>query len=364
MFKKITLVAPRCYLYSGGIERVIRETSKILIQKGYDIRIYSTALSFSLLGSHKINNIEMKNYLAFAPFHAYYIPSPLMMIDLLKETDTILHIHGVHDITALAGYCKKSNKLVVSPYYHGKGHSRFANTLWVPYRPLVKRILFEADAIIVNSNAQKVLLLRDFRIPVQKLYLVYDGVDLEGIKNVKPYEIDDKIILYVGRLERYKNVHLGIFALKYLPLEYKYVLIGQGPYANKLKEITVNNNLQDRVIFLSYQPDYIVWRWLKTASVFIHLSEVESFGMTCIEALAAGTPVVANDDGLGLRETIFLYPNQILTYKVNSEPISDLAKKIIQASEMKPINADVSIFSWERIAERLDYIYSKVLLSQ
>jgi len=129
-------------IYIGGIERVISETSKRLIQKGYNIRIYSTSLSSNLLGSHKVDNIEMKNYLAFAPSNAYYIPSPLMMINLLKETDTILHIYGIHDITALAGYCKRSNKLVISPYYHGRGHSRFASALWVPYKLLVKKSTF------------------------------------------------------------------------------------------------------------------------------------------------------------------------------------------------------------------------------
>jgi len=363
MLKKITIVSPRCPLYSGGIERVISETSKRLVQKGYNIRIYSTAISSGLLGLHKIDNVEMKNYLAFAPFNAYYVPSPLMMINLLKETDTILHIHGIHDVTAFAGYCKKSNKLVVSPYYHGGGHSRFTDTLWILYKSLIKKVLFEANAIIVNSNIQKKLLLRDFHIPIEKMHLVYDGVDLEGIRNASPYEIDNKVILYIGRLEHYKNIHLGILALKYLPSEFKFIIIGQGSYENKLREITISNNLRDRVIFLGYQPDKVVWRWLKTASIFIHLSKVESFGMTCIEALAAGTPVIANDDGLGLRETISLYPNQILVYKVNSEPISKLAENIIRASEMKPINADVSIFSWEKIADKVDYIYRKVLFS-
>jgi glycosyltransferase involved in cell wall biosynthesis len=348
----------------GGVERVTKNIYERLMLKGYyDVTIYSTTLSYQLLGWHKIKKVKIKTYFAFAPFNAYYLPSPLMFKDLLSANYDIIHIYNIHSLTAIVGYlAKKRSKLVISPYYHGRGHSRFANTLWTPYRSLVKKILFKADVIIVNSDVQKKLLLRDFRIPVKKLYLVYDGVNLEGIKDANPYEIDDKIILYVGRLERYKNVHLGILALKYLPLKFKYVIIGRGPYENKLKEITVNNNLQDRVIFLGHQPDHVVWRWLKTASVFIHLSEVESFGMTCIEALAAGCPVVANDDGLGLSETISLYPNQIFVYKVNSEPVNKLAEKIILASEMKPISADVNIFSWEKIVERIDYVYRKVLL--
>jgi len=158
--------------------------------------------------------------------------------------------------------------------------------------------------------------------------LIYDGVDVDSIQNAIPYEVNERIILYVGRLEYYKGVHLGILALKYLPPEYKLIIIGRGSYEDKLKEIVINNNLRERVVFLGYQPDKVVWRWLKTASVLIQLSKVESFCMTCIEALAAGTPVVANDDGSGLRETISLYPREILTYRAGKEPLEKLAEKL------------------------------------
>jgi glycosyltransferase involved in cell wall biosynthesis len=324
---------------------------------GYDITVYSLATSYSLLGSHEINGVRDRKYMALGP---YNLPPPQMFKGVLDSTHDIVHIYSIHALTALAGLLPKRDKLIISPYYHGIGHSKIANVLWTFYKPIAKGVLFKADVIIVNSNAQRKILLKDFRIPFQKTHLVYDGVDVEDITKAPPYEVDGKVILYVGRLERYKGIHLGILALKHLPPKFKLVIIGRGPYEKKLREIAVSNNLKDRVVFLGQQPDEVVWRWLKTASVFIHLSKVESFGMTCVEALAAGTPVVANDDGLGLRETISLFPRQILVYKVDREPISELAKKIELASTMKPVSADVSAFSWNEIVKKIHYIYEKM----
>jgi len=356
---RVLAISPRSYPYAGGVERVVKNVYERLAKRGYEITVCSLATSFQLLGLHRINGILYKKYLVFGP---YYFPSPRFFNCVMDPSYDIVHIHSIHALTAIAGLLPFKAKLLISPYYHGTGHSKTANTLWTFYRPVAKKILSKADAVVVNSNAQKKILVREYQVPLEKMYLVYDGVDVDSIQSAIPYEVNDRIILYVGRLEYYKGVHLGILALKYLPSEYKLIIIGRGSYEDKLKEIVINNNLRERVVFLGYQPDKVVWRWLKSASVFIQLSRVESFCMTCIEALTAGTPVVANDDGLGLRETISLYPSQTIVYKVDKDPVEELAKKIMQASEMKPVKADVNVFSWEKIAERMDYIYRKVLL--
>jgi len=350
----ILVISPRFHPYAGGVERVVENVYKILVKRGYNVTVCSLATSFQLLGSRKIHNILDKKYLIFGP---YYLPPPQFFKNVIENSCDIIHVHNIQALTSTVALLPTKSKLVISPYYHGGGHSKIADFLWFFYKPIAKKILSKADAVIVNSNAQKRALIQDYQIPLEKIYLVYDGIDVNAIQNATPLNVDGKIILYVGRLEYYKGVHLGILALKYLPPEYKLIVIGRGSYENKLRKIVIANNLQDRVFFLGYQPDKVVWRWLKTASVLIQLSKVESFCMTCIEALAAGTPVVANDDGLGLRETISLYPKEILTYRVGKEPLEKLAEKIRKASEMKPVKANVSVFSWENIAEKIDYIY-------
>jgi len=362
---KIAQVCPRYYPHIGGVETYVKEVSERLTKKGLEIEVLTTNPSERLPEEDVINGVDVKRYRSWAPNEAYYLPHLNMLSSLLAEQMDIIHTHNIHALTTFMAYTLHSlhtkPKFVVSPYYHGKGHTRLAQVLWVPYRPLAKKILKSADGIIVNSNAQRALIERDFKL-LSKIFTVYDGVNLTEIKNAEPFTLYNncRILLYVGRLEKYKNVHATITSMKYLPENYHLYIIGRGPFKPFLENLVQSLGLRNRVHFLGFQPDSIVHRWIKTAHVFVHLSAVESFGMTCIESLAAGTPVIANSDDLGLSETIALYPEDIMAFRVNEEPVSELARLIMEVVELKPINVDVSQFSWEVVAEGVHRIYQQI----
>lgn len=363
---RILQVCPRYYPYTGGIERVVQNVSEHLAQRNHQVTVYATDPSAKLTHIRMVKGVEVRNYFAIAPGEAYNLPHPKMLIHLLKDQGDIMHVHSVHDLTLLMAHATRklcsNSRFVVSPYYHGKGHTKAAQILWTAFRPLVRRILKDANAIIVNSKAEKTAVDMAFKASC-RTFVVYDGVDLNQIRNTEPFAFDKdwKRLLYVGRLERYKNIHVVISSLKYLPKNYHFYIIGRGPFQSVLQNLARDSGLGTRVHFLGFQPDATVYRWLRTADVFTHLSEVESFGMACIESLAADTPVIANDDGLGLRETIAFYPKHIAVHRTNRGSASELAKLIMQVAEWKPIRADVSQFSWNYIAENVSKIYQQVL---
>lgn len=363
---RIVQVCPRYYPYPGGLERVVKNISDRLALMNNDVTIYTTDPLVPTPRSRKVGNVLVKYYPSFAPNEAYFLPHPKMFGDLMHDEPDIMHTNNIQALTTLvASVVHKVRSrccVVLSPFYHGRGHTKLAQMLWIPYRPLAKRIVRSVNAIIVNSDSQKSLMKRSFNASV-KMYKVYDGVNVQEIRNSKPCDFDQgvKILLYVGRLEKYKNIHLTIKALEYLPSNYSFYVIGSGPFRSELENLVHSLNLVDRVHFLGYQPDEVVYRWMKTADVFLHLSAVESFGMTCIESLAAGTPVVANEDGLGLSETIHLYPRDILPYKAEKDPYQKLAGLVQEAASLKPIKVDVSSFSWDSIARKMDNIYEQMV---
>ena len=122
---------------------------------------------------------------------------------------------------------------------------------------------------------------------------------------------DGKLILYVGRLEKYKNIHLIIPALKHLPEDYYLYIIGEGPYQTDLIKLIKNLNLTKHVKILGHLSDKETNQWMKTSSVFITLSDIEAFGITVLEALAANTPVIVNNKG-GLSELADKFPNEVM----------------------------------------------------
>jgi len=366
---KIAQVCPLYHPCVGGIETVVKEISERLAKKGFKIKVLATDPSGELLREEIINGVGVRRFKSWAPNESYYLPYPDMLSDLSAERVDIIHVHSIHALTMHIAYIAHKlhakPKFVVSPYYHGKGHTKLAQMLWVPYRPLAKRILKNADGIVVNSRAQRTLIERTFK-PSSKIFTVYDGVNLNKIKNAESFTLSEncKKLLYVGRLEKYKNVHITIASMKYLPENYHFYVIGGGPFKPFLEKLVKSMGLRSRVHLLGFQSDDVVYRWLKTADMLIHLSDVESFGMTCIESLAAGTPVIANDDGFGLRETIALFPENIRMYRAGRESISKLSRLITEVAELKPIAVDVLQFSWDFIAETVSTIYKQILMER
>lgn len=366
---KILNVCARYHPYVGGVQRIVKNVAEYLAKQNNQVTVYATDPSKKSRQQMVINGVKIKNYPALTLNEAYNIPHLKMLVHLMEEQKDIIHAHSVHDLTILLAHAShkldRKPPLVVSPYYHGGGHTNLARALWIPYRFVVRKILKDADGIIVNSKVLSEAINKTFK-PSCRMFLIHDGINLNEIKNADPFAFDEnhRIMLYVGRLEKYKNVHVAVASLKYLPENYCFYIIGQGPFKPYLENLVQSLGIQNRVFFLGLQPDSIVYRWLKTAHVFVHLSDVESFGMTCIESLAAGTPVIANDDGFGLRETIALYREHIIMYKMDKQPASKVAELVMKAAELKGMTVDVARFSWDIIGKSVSRVYEQILAEQ
>lgn len=359
----INQICPRYAPLIGGVETCVKEISERLDKTEYRIKVFTLNTAKKLPREEIINRIPVKRYYVWPDNGPYYLPSISMIRDISRQADAI-HVHNVHGSLSISAKLAAGSKipLVISPYYHGRGNTMFAEFMWLPFRAVIKRILQSAEVVIVNANAQKDLLEDSFGYKL-KTHVIYDGARVQEIKVAKPIVVDSniKVVLYVGRLEQYKNIQVAIKALQYLPKNYHFYVIGDGPYKQVIEDIIQKLDLVDRVHLLGFQPDNIVHNWMKRANVFVQLSAVESFGMTCIESLAANVPVVANDDGYGLAETISLYPQEILKFSVCKEHIKKLSEKIMEASTMKPTRANVDRFSWDFIVNEINLVYKQVL---
>ena len=76
-----------------------------------------------------------------------------------------------------------------------------------------------------------------------------------------------------------------------MPDEYKLVLVGEGPLLADIKQLVKEKNLESRIAFLGFRKD--VAEIMKTVDVVCIPSIWEGFGLVAVEAMAAGTPVVA-----------------------------------------------------------------------
>ena len=159
------------------------------------------------------------------------------------------------------------------------------------------------DYIIANSKNISRRVKKYYR---RKSTVIYPGTDLslfchsaldaESINKIDSrFRGNDNYYLIVSRLSKYKKVDLAIRACN--KLKKKLVIIGEGSDRKYLESIS-----GPTIEFRGFLPDKEVRNYYKNARAFIFPAE-EDFGLTPIEAMASGTPVIAYKKG-GLLETV------------------------------------------------------------
>lgn len=180
-------------------------------------------------------------------------------------------------------------------------YSEYTSNLKQPKKLLVQKTLRyirkwdintlkRVDYFIANSNFVKE---RIERIYNREATVIYPPVDT---KKFKFYEKKENYYLIVCRLVGYKKVDLIVKAFNQMPKK-KLVVIGDGKELEKIKKMAQKN-----IKILGYQEDKEIVKYMQKAKAFVY-SAVEDFGITPIEAMSCGTPVIALNQG-GTLETV------------------------------------------------------------
>lgn len=109
---------------------------------------------------------------------------------------------------------------------------------------------------------------------------------------------NEKVILSIGRLAANKRVDLAIRAFAEISrqkADVRLVIGGTGPEGERLKALTQELGLTDKVRFIGYVPESILWDYLAGCDTFLHL-DLADFDITPLEALAMGANVVWGDE--------------------------------------------------------------------
>lgn len=169
---------------------------------------------------------------------------------------------------------------------------------------LAKFLIRRADAIrVVSKRIKDSLSIFDFRLSTTAVLPIF--IDTERISRVpvqvnlkEKYPQFDKHILMASRWTPEKNIGLAIRAIGELIKNHPrtgLVIVGSGAEKTSLKKLARELGVEKNVFFEGWQEDLI--SYYKTADLFLLTSNYEGYGMTVVEALAAGCPVVMTDVG-------------------------------------------------------------------
>lgn len=356
------MVSPNPPWFPGGVERHVGELAKRLTDK-VDIDIYCTSLDKDDLDRNEWGGMNVQ------VFHtrgsAYHYSRKLSQCLNESRDYDIIHAHGFTTYMPLASMKARPKKgFVFTPHYHPVGSTSLYSAARKIYDPVLgSRILKKADRVICVSKTEAGLLKEKYPWVEEKITVIPSGVDIERIRKARPYEKYGRMLLFVGRLEGYKNVDFLIKAVKHLPDDHELYIIGSGPEQDSLVELTNELDLDQAVHFIGNVSDIELNRWRATCDLFITLSEIEAFGSTVIEALASKKPVIVNDK-MGLREFSTKYPKAVYGIDLARTKPAELAELIIKVLRKKgKVNEkdfDVSKYDWKLVTKKTLELYKSL----
>lgn len=179
---------------------------------------------------------------------------------------------------------------------------------------------------------------------------------------------DEKVILYLGRVSKEKNIEEVLKALPQLLKKHekiRFVIVGGGPDLERLQDLSVKLHLQEAVIFAGEQPWDDIARYYQIGDVFVSASQSETQGLTYFEAMAAGLPVVAKKDPC--LDEILIDGYNGYAFTGEEEFLKGIENVLFNSQEIDYRgNAELKMkpYSTEEFGRNIEEVYEKVLANK
>jgi 1,2-diacylglycerol 3-alpha-glucosyltransferase len=200
------------------------------------------------------------------------------------------------------------------------------------------------------------------------------GMELEMFKNTSPLDRaslgftgEDIVLIYVGRFGPEKNLEflLEAFArVRHVDSRACLLLVGDGPVKNNLVEWVLKHDLQTRVVFTGMISHADLPSYYATADIFVTPSTTETFGLTVIEAMASGLPVVGIQSP-GISDAVIDGQTGFLTC-LDIDEFSSILVKVVQDGDLRRKTAQHASrhsvnYAIEKAVDRLEVVYQEAI---
>jgi D-inositol-3-phosphate glycosyltransferase len=241
-----------------------------------------------------------------------------------------------------------------------------------------RRLAQEADRIVCASEHEKHLLTRLYDAGPGRVAVVPCGVDLDlfrpqdkGAARQALGLSDERIILFVGRIEPLKGIDILINAVAQLEegADFHVLIVGGDKRSQRqvshLQELASGLGIGERVCFLGAVDHEKLPLYYNAADVCVVPSYYESFGLVALEAMACGTPVVASRVG-GLTGTVKDGETGYLISWRCPEPFAErlellLGNETLRRRFGESAREVVERYRWTNVAEAVVGLYEELL---
>jgi N-acetyl-alpha-D-glucosaminyl L-malate synthase BshA len=364
-----------CYPTHGGSGVIASELAISLAKKGHEIHIVSYAPPFRLRSFHPnifFHEVEIASYPLFK-YPPYALGLATKLVELVETYDLeLIHAHYAIPHAASAYLAKQildPRGIKIITTLHGTDITLVGTDR--SFHRVIKFAIEKSDGVTTVSNSLKQQTIQEFNLE-REIRVITNFIDPDrpslyrnqcDRKSYAPQ--GEKILMHASNFRPVKRVRdvVRIFEKVRAKIPAKLILIGDGPERKFCKQMVKELKLDDDVKFLGEQ-DHLEPLFF-CADLFLLPSEKESFGLTALEAMNCGVPVIASDTG-GLPEVIthgetgYLYPVGEIekmaecSIELLSDPQKhDLFKRQARKRATQCFNADKIIPQYEALYKEI-----------
>ena len=234
---------------------------------------------------------------------------------------------------------------------------------YAAYRLLVDRVVAVSKKIIVPSHQIETTVKHFYPQAADKIITVYNGVtDLKNIQDCPPdVQMPNNYLLYVGSLYPHKNVPLILQALTKLPNQHLVIVSARDVFWQRTQDLISKLKIDSQVIFLGQVPDAQLKYLYTHAKALVQPSFSEGFGLTGIEAMFQGTPVLASDTPI-FHE---VYGQHYFSFDPHSWQSFLAAIDRLEKTDLSELKQRMTgwthRYDWDSAAQQIATIYQEIL---
>ncbi|MEP6993738.1 MAG: glycosyltransferase family 4 protein, partial [Acidobacteriota bacterium] len=230
----------------------------------------------------------------------------------------------------------------------------------------IERVGFaQADRVVAVSSYTAEVVTREYGVPAERIRVVHNAIDARESVGNWSVEETDPLVLFAGRITSQKGPEYFVDAAARVAHEMprvKFAVAGSGDRMRAMIERVAACGLSDRFLFTGFLAPEELDRLYARADVYVLPSVSEPFGLTALEALQHGTPVIVSKTA-GVAEVV----RNVL--RVDFGDVDGLASRILSVLLFPPLKdalaslgrAEVRRLSWRESAQRCLKVYRELV---